>query len=246
MSDLPSTKTEAKLAGATHFFTGLPCRHGHVAKRYVHNGACIECASESTRKHRAEHPGLHAESQRNWRKSNPEGARAQEQRYRERHPERCRARAARKNREYCQKHPERVAQYRRKWREANPDVARACTKRWQAENPEKTKANAARWKRENPEKAKAISAASRQSRRARKRAAEGRFTAADVLALKTRQKGKCACCGKKRKLAVDHIVPLAKGGSNWPNNLQLLCTPCNASKSAKDPIAFMQEKGMLL
>jgi hypothetical protein len=28
--------------------------------------------------------------------------------------------------------------------------------------------------------------------------------------------------------------------------LQLLCRPCNLSKSARDPIEFMQERGMLL
>jgi 5-methylcytosine-specific restriction endonuclease McrA len=98
----------------------------------------------------------------------------------------------------------------------------------------------------DPERAKLVNRAIRSARRARQKAADGRFTAADIRALETRQKGKCACCGKKRKLAVDHIVPLAKGGTNWPNNLQLLCTPCNASKSAKDPITFMQEKGLLL
>jgi 5-methylcytosine-specific restriction endonuclease McrA len=98
----------------------------------------------------------------------------------------------------------------------------------------------------DPERAKLIDRAIRSARRARQKAAEGRFTAADIRALETRQRGKCACCGKKRNLAVDHIVPLAKGGTNWPNNLQLLCTSCNCAKGAKDPITFMQEKGLLL
>ena len=34
----------------------------------------------------------------------------------------------------------------------------------------------------------------------------------------------------------DHIVPLASGGLNDITNIQLLCDPCNATKSAK-PIA---------
>lgn len=40
--------------------------------------------------------------------------------------------------------------------------------------------------------------------------------------------------------------PLARGGTNQRTNLQLLCPPCNLSKSAKDPIDFMQSRGFLL
>jgi len=34
-------------------------------------------------------------------------------------------------------------------------------------------------------------------------------------------------------LEFDHIVPLAAGGPNVADNLQLLCRPCNRSKGAK-------------
>jgi len=49
-------------------------------------------------------------------------------------------------------------------------------------------------------------------------------------------KGKCAICGKKTEFdygEVDHIKPLAKGGSNSPSNLQWLCTRCNKLKGSK-------------
>lgn len=45
---------------------------------------------------------------------------------------------------------------------------------------------------------------------------------------------------------VDHIQPLALGGSNDKTNLQLLCPTCNTKKSAKHPIDFMQSRGLLL
>jgi hypothetical protein len=44
---------------------------------------------------------------------------------------------------------------------------------------------------------------------------------------------KCKRCGKKRKLAIDHIFPLSLGGSNNLENLQLLCGSCNSSKGAR-------------
>lgn len=42
---------------------------------------------------------------------------------------------------------------------------------------------------------------------------------------------RCLCCGKRRPLTVDHVVPVTKGGSNLIQNLQPLCRPCNSRKS---------------
>jgi hypothetical protein len=37
------TKQQAIAAGSRHFYTGKPCKYGHLAARYVLNGACMEC-----------------------------------------------------------------------------------------------------------------------------------------------------------------------------------------------------------
>lgn len=39
---LPKTRAEAKAAGSKYYFTGEPCKHGHIAPRKT-KGACIEC-----------------------------------------------------------------------------------------------------------------------------------------------------------------------------------------------------------
>jgi hypothetical protein len=41
-ANLPKTRAEAKATGAKYYFTGEPCKHGHVAPRKT-KGACIEC-----------------------------------------------------------------------------------------------------------------------------------------------------------------------------------------------------------
>ena len=42
ITQLPTTRAEAKAIGAKHYFTGEPCKHGHIAPRKT-KGACIEC-----------------------------------------------------------------------------------------------------------------------------------------------------------------------------------------------------------
>jgi 5-methylcytosine-specific restriction endonuclease McrA len=49
-----------------------------------------------------------------------------------------------------------------------------------------------------------------------------------------RDRGKCVVCGSNDNLHMDHIVPLAKGGSATnPKNLQVLCEKHNLQKKDK-------------
>jgi len=77
----------------------------------------------------------------------------------------------------------------------------------------------------------------RQRRRSRERNAEGSHTSQDIKQIYARQNGKCAHCEKELNFVfhVDHIIPLSKGGSNYPSNLQILCATCNLRKAAKLP-----------
>lgn len=44
---------------------------------------------------------------------------------------------------------------------------------------------------------------------------------------------RCRQCGRTRDLQIDHIRPMAGGGSDKPENLQVLCGNCNQSKGTK-------------
>lgn len=43
-------------------------------------------------------------------------------------------------------------------------------------------------------------------------------------------KESCANCGASENLAIDHVLPIAKGGLSEIDNLQLLCATCNQLK----------------
>ena len=130
------------------------------------------------------------------------------------------------------------------WQAANPERAKANNSAWKAANPEKHIASANKWAAENPEARRVH----RQNRRARKKEAGGMLSVGLSAKLFKLQKGKCPCC--KQPLGddyhMDHKMPLALGGTNTDDNMQLLRQRCNNQKSAKHPVDFMQSRGFLL
>lgn len=180
-------------------------------------------------------------------------------------PEKCRAQA----RKSAAANPKRVMA------RAEQEKKRADKIAWQAANPEKVleekkardaayraakseerkafesarqAARYAEWKAANPEKARELTRLRKARYRTRKLRSGGSHTTKDVEAIYAMQNGKCAYCKTKvgEKYEVDHIQPLAKGGSNFAANLQILCPTCNRKKNATDPIEYARRLGLLL
>lgn len=49
IQNLPKTRAEAMAAKATHYFTGEPCKHGHIAPRKT-KGSCVDCLKDEWKK----------------------------------------------------------------------------------------------------------------------------------------------------------------------------------------------------
>jgi hypothetical protein len=213
------TRAEAKVAGLRLYRTGKECKHGHSSERFTDNGACTECA----------------------RKLSQSGARREYMsRYRADHAETAREYHANWRIENAAK----LKEYHAGWRKDNPDAVGRYRVNYCAANTDRTRERNRLWHKKSPAKSRA----NVLNRIARKRAAEGRHTAAEIADLMQKQKCKCANCHVSLKAGyhADHIQPLARGGSNWISNIQLLCPTCNFRKNAKDPFKFAQENGRLL
>ena len=129
-------------------------------------------------------------------------------------------------------------------RRADPDKWALYQAKAREKHREAAKRRSHEWHKANPDQARA----QRQIQRARKRNAEGRHTGKDIQAIFAAQRGRCAYC--RVSIAdgyhVDHIIALARGGSNWPRNIQLTCGPCNRKKHCADPIDFAKQMGLLI
>lgn len=178
--------------------------------------------------------------QSNSRAANREKTKTYAAKYREENKEKVKAGIAK----WREENPEKRRAADAAWREANKDRKRVTNMAWRAANPDKAKAICAAWRESNPKK-KLIH---NQNRRSIKKAVGGKLSTGLAHKLYALQKGKCACCGQPLgdDFHLDHIMPLALGGTNTDDNVQLLRKLCNLQKHAKHPVDFMQQRGFLL
>ena len=262
------SRKDAIERGLKHFFTGIPCLHGHICKRYVSSKGCIACADlmvvskekscEYARRYRlraktrAEQDTAYAEYYNELKERNKRSTMLWR---------RDRAKRAKHDEEFGLLYRRKMATKTREWRAKNPDKTKEIERRsrskrkwtlndrrngqkYRNKNREKLDSYIAEWRRNNPEKKLAYG----RNRKSRKRGANGAHTGQDIVEIAAAQKGRCAYCrvALGPRYHVDHIMPLAKGGSNDRRNLQILCKSCNSSKKALDPLDYARSLGRLI
>lgn len=238
-NELPRTRAEAKEVGSKHYFTGEPCKYGHVAARRVDDCKCVECCKDRARKWRAANPERLREQGRLWRAANPE-------------------RRKQTDKEWRAANPEKANAPKRKWTENNAELAASLVREWEARNPDKKRAHGRKSdaKRRSKPKGKIDNAISNGIWKALRGTKAGRswealvgYTLADLMAhLESRfQPG--MTFENYGEWHIDHITPKAAFNYETPDdidfkrcwalsNLQPLWALDNMSKKDKMAAPF--------
>lgn len=132
------------------------------------------------------------------------------------------------------------------WRSKNPEKYRESNRRFYFKNTEKFAA----WRKKNREENRGREQAryhkyyqehkdqakNRLNTRRSRIQNNGAFLVLEKEILRL-YRSKCVACGSNENITMDHIIPIARGGTHGIGNLQPLCLSCNLSKSTK----FMTE-----
>jgi 5-methylcytosine-specific restriction endonuclease McrA len=216
---------DARSRGLKRYFTGQPCKRGHLCDRFTSSRACVECLRASVGEWRINNAEHLVNYRKNYFSDNREAI----------SEKRKASRPARRD---------RLNAVTRKWRAENLDRVLKYSRDYYNTNKAEMAEYHSEWCKNNALKCRLYVA--------KRRAQEfGSFSEEDIQEIMKQQRGKCAfykICGNslKKKYDIDHIVAISNGGSSFRSNLQLLCQSCNRSKSNKDPIVFSQQRGMLL
>jgi hypothetical protein len=140
---------------------------------------------------------------------------------------------------------------------ANPEKVRANALLWAKQNPERVNLRNKLWKQKNPERYKEFQKKYNASvpEKKRKHAAARRCKKKNQSPLLTENQKKTIECFYSQavrlterfgfQFEVDHILPIAKGGSHTPSNLQVLPIKINRAKGCKEVFVWQDYQSPL-
>jgi 5-methylcytosine-specific restriction endonuclease McrA len=197
------------------------------------NNDCLPCSKERDRLLYEKNKEQRKQKAREYYAANKEKQRKANAAWKARNYEKKRA----LDKAYREAHPERMAAYKKKYYALNTETVKQRAKDYVENNREYVRERNRIYFKDRPE-VRVNAKAKRRSRIGNDKLPRG-----TIPKQYAKQNGLCACCGKPLgdKYHVDHIMPLALGGRNIPENIQLLLGPCNQRKSKKHPDAWMAE-----
>lgn len=70
LDSLPSSKSVAKQEGSLYYYTGVPCKNGHLSERFTAHSNCRQCLTEKTSKWQKSNRDVIVERTRTWQNNN--------------------------------------------------------------------------------------------------------------------------------------------------------------------------------
>lgn len=145
------SRQEAIEKNLTHYFTGKPCKHGHISQRYTKKSTCIQCKNESY------DPDKNKSRCKEYQRKNREVIREKSKEYREKNAEEIKAKKAAyfqknkeilmaKNRENISKNRKANLEYHRRYSIEKKHIRDAYKKR----NKKRIAEYKKQYKKENP------------------------------------------------------------------------------------------------
>lgn len=150
-------------------------------------------------------------------------------------------------RAWYQKNREKEVARSAKWNKENWEKVKATRRLHWSKNAEECREKIRNYRAKNKELFSFLDREKHAKRRASIKITEKPLTRSEFAKIKKASRGICFYCkGKFKKLTVDHIKPLSRGGTHSADNIVMACTHCNSAKHARDPITFAQSKGLLI
>lgn len=143
---------------------------------------------------------------------------------------------------YRGENPDAYQRYQAAYRLAHAVRRRQCARDWRATNRERARAAVRSYAHRNRDRLKerrrdyrdrnrdVIRASNQRHRARRKNAPINDFTAREWREIKAAYRQRCAYCGRRRDLTVDHVIPLSRGGDHTARNVAPACGSCNSRK----------------
>ena len=203
-----------------------PERHKSKAKAWHH--ANCERAAAASRKWREQHPERKKELAQQWYWSDRDARLRSAKEYYRTHKQS----ALEYSRRYHAEHCDRIRAAGKEWREKNRCHRQRAAKAYYLANRERVIAATKNWIKSNRERRRWQNIVCKHRRRCRINDAPGTTSSAQIQGRMAFFGWRCWLCGGEAD-SVDHVIPVACGGSNWPANLRPACRDCNSRKGAK-------------